>query len=90
MLSHEMVNTGYTSSTQYCQCNACEAAVVLCVVGWVQTLPQVRVGDRVYVCSTGSGTIFELSYPSMAMVRHSPRVSQQPRGKALHLCILHM
>lgn len=32
---------------------------------------QVRVGDRVYVCSTGNGTILELSYPNMTLVRSS-------------------
>lgn len=41
-------------------CPLCAATVLLL---------QVRVGDRVYVCSTGSGTILELSYPDMTLVR---------------------
>lgn len=31
---------------------------------------QIRVGsDRVYICSTGDGSILELAYPSMKLVR---------------------
>jgi hypothetical protein len=29
---------------------------------------QIRMGERVYVCSTGDGSILELSYPSMTLV----------------------
>lgn len=56
---------------------------------------QVRVGDRVYVCSTGNGTILELSYPNMALVRCSGRTSARTelcnlsKRLVVTFCLLH-
>jgi hypothetical protein len=41
---------------------------------------QIRVGDRVYVCSTGSGSILELSYPDMTLVGPYTGVNKKPTG----------
>jgi hypothetical protein len=47
----------------------CAHRLLLCHLPLTVLLLQVRVGERVYVCSTGSGDILELSYPDMNLVR---------------------
>jgi hypothetical protein len=36
---------------------------------------QIRMGERVYICSTGDGSILELSYPDMTLVRDAGHCS---------------
>lgn len=47
----------------------------------------VRAGDRVYVCSTGDGSILELSYPDMQLVRHHHYLQLQALTTLNQVCL---
>jgi hypothetical protein len=47
----------------------CSGALCAAAAAAAADVVQVRMGERVYLCSTGDGSILELSYPSMTLVR---------------------